>query len=690
MKAKKFVSILMMLAMLCSSFALAQGYTAGTYEAAVKGFGGDVKAVVTFDAEKITDVVLTGDAETPTIGGAALETVKEQILAAQGTEIDGVAGATVTVNAVKDAVNACIAQATGAVAEAKVAADGVYTGEAKGFKSQIVVELTMKDNAIAALEVKENNDTWMIGGIAANLLVADIVENQSMNLDVVSGATVTSNALMAAVSNALDAAGADVAAYKSAPVAMRAAETKEMDTQIVVIGGGLAGLTAAMEAADQGADVILLEKKGVFSGSTTRSEGYVMGADTAVQKLFGIADTQEDFYNDMFECYADEPMLDTNLLRKTVEDSDNLIDWLTNHGVIWENVIAISKVAPRDNPRAHVSWRKGDGFTQKLIETAQANDKITILMNTPATEIIKENGVVVGVKATNEFGDDITIHADATILCAGSYGSNIEMIKELNSNLSPIFYSGCGEGDGWTLAENAGAKMVEIGYMAGSYSYMPYPTRDSSRALPGSTTTPIFDVMEVNTNGKRLINEDAFSFDFGDMVYDSGAKIGWAIGGKAFDEKYPHLYGDGKDVIYNVDGKDYFMAYRADTIEELAAMTDMDAETLKASIERYNASCDAGVDEEFGKDPQYMTRIDAPYTAMMMVSMVADGYSGCVINENAQVIDTEGNAIPGFYAAGACALPQIIGNRYYGCGTLLTICGVYGLAAAQHAVNYIQ
>lgn len=691
MKAKKLVSILAILAALCiACTALAEGYTPGTYEAAAKGFGGEVKAVVTFDAEKILDVALTGDQETPAIGGAALEPLREQMLAAQGTGIDGVAGATVTSAAVKEAVNACISEATGAAAEAKAAADGVYTGSAFGFMSEIKVEVAMKDNAMADIRVVENGDTGMIGVAAGHKLAQKIVEQQSLAVDGIAGATVSSNAVFAAVTEALEAAGADVAAIKRAPVEIRAAEVVEMDTQIVVIGAGMAGFCAAIEAAEAGKDVILLERSGVYSASTTRSEGMVMGAGTNFQKAQGIEDDPEDMYNDMYALYAQESTLNTDLLRKTVNESAALVNWLEDHGVIFEGVHPISALEPRNDARSHISWKKGDGFMEKIVEAAEKIDNLTIYLNTRATELIMDDGAVVGVKATNEYGDDITITADATILCTGSYGANVELIHELNPTLVPLAYSGWGDGDGWYMAKNAGAKMMQIGYMAGNFIYAPTGVSDLTQPYPSSPTMPLFNVIQVNMQGKRLINEDAFTFDFGDLMYNSGDPIGWAIVGEKYLEQYPAHYEEGKDTIYTVNGKDYCMAYQSDTIEGLAEMTGMDAQTLRTTIERYNASCDAGVDEEFGKDPQYMERVDAPYTALMLCYTTSDGFSGSVINENAQVLDNDGQVIPGFYAAGTCAMPELIGNRYYGCGSIIMTCGVFGRTAGAHAAGTIE
>ena len=691
MDMKKVVALLSMTAALgVFQTAWAEGYTAGTYQAASRGFGGDVTAEAIFDEKGMTDLVLTGENETPTVGGAALETLKTQILEAQSAEIDGVAGATVTTNAVKDAVQQCINEAAGVVEEAKTAADGTYTGTAFGFMSDITVEVTMKDNAIAEIKVTENGDTGMIGGAAAPKLAQSIVEQQSLAVDGISGATVTSGAVFSAVTQALEVAGADVNALRNAPVQMRAAETKEMDTQIVVVGAGMAGLTAAMQAAEDGAQVILLERSGVFSASTTRSEGMVMGAGTSFQKAQGIEDDPQDMYNDMYALYSKETTLNPDLLHKAVFDSADLIDWLMDHGVEFEGVHPISALEPRNDARSHISWKKGDGLMEKLVAAAEKDENLTIYMNTTATDLVMENGAVVGVKATNAFGDDITIHADATILCTGSYGANLDMIHKLNPTLCPISYTGWGDGDGYVMAEKAGAKMIQIGYMAGNFIYAPKGKCDLTQPYPGSPTLPLFNIIQTNREGKRLINEDAFTFDFGDLLYDSGDPVGWAIVGEKYLEQYPTHYEDGKDTTFDVNGTVYHMAYQADTIEELAEITGMNPETLKATIERYNASCDAGVDEEFGKDPQYMERVDAPYTALLLSYATSDGFSGCEINENAQVLDENDQVIPGLYAAGTCAMSQMIGNRYYGCGSIIMTCGVYGRTAGAHAANLVK
>ena len=682
---KKYLGLLLALIL---AFAVFSAWADETYTGTAKGFGGDVTVVLTCKDGIITDVSVTGEMETKEFGGAALPQLATQILEKQGADIDGVAGASVTSAAVRDAAALALREAAGnADAEPVTVADGVYTGTAMGFMSEVTTDVTLKDGKIEDIAVTSIADTGMIGNTAAAMLADEIVRTQSLAVDSITGATVTSGGVLIAVANALESAGADILAYKNVPVEKRAAITEEKQADVVVIGAGIAGITAAITAAENGADVILLEKQGVFGGSTTRSEGMIMGAGTDFQAENGVEDSADAMFADMMAVYNDEPTLDVNLLRKTVDESGPMINWYLNHGVQFEHLEAISAIPPRHIRRSHVSYGAGDGLMEKMVAAAQSNDKITILMKTPAIALIQENGAVVGVKATNTYGDDITIHAANTILCAGSYGGNMDLLAELNPNITAISYTGSGDGDGWTLAKEAGAKMIDIGYMAGSYMYFPYGYWDGAAVLPGSPTQAYFNTIQVDSKGTRLVNEDAFTFDYGDPLFDNGDQFGWSIVGKAFDEAHPELYLEGLDDRFTVNGKEYCITYKADTLDELAELTGMDASTLKATVERYNASCDAGVDEEFGKDPQYMERVDAPYVAYMLTAVVSDGYSGCAINEKAQVLDEEGNAIPGFYAAGACALPQIIGNRYFGCGSLIMTSGVFGHIAGEQAAK---
>ena len=282
-------------------------YTPGTYTAVGKGFGGDVEVTVTVDGSSITEVEIKGDGETPDFGGKAIEEMPEQIMSAQSAEVDGVAGATVTSDAVRGAVQSALNEAMGIKETAAPLTDGTYTAQAPSYAEMyglattgsMTLKLTVAHKKISEIEVTEYTDTDIIGGMAFPILAQKVIDSQSLNVDAVSGATVSSNGFFAALSDCIEQAGGDAADWKAVPVETPEKTVKEKETDILVIGAGMAGLSAAIEAAEQGTKVILLEKNQVYSSSTTRSLGYVVGADTYTQKAAVIEDTEEAFYKDI-------------------------------------------------------------------------------------------------------------------------------------------------------------------------------------------------------------------------------------------------------------------------------------------------------------------------------------------------------------------------------------------------------
>lgn len=648
-----------------------------------QGFGGQVIATVTVSGGKVVSCTLEGTGETPAIGGAALPKLQTQVTAAGGPEIDGVSGATITSNAVKEAVASALRPITGKAADDAVMADGVYTGTGPAYGGNVTVSVTVKDHAISSIEIMESFDTKVIGGEAYPQLTQAVIETQSLGVDSISGATVSSNGFIAAMSDAVTKAGGDAIQLRSKAVVKRTPIREEYTSDILVIGGGMAGLTAAIKAADEGAHVILVEKLGVLGGSTTRSEGYVMGADTSYQKENGVYDTTDKFFNDIYSIYKNEPALDANLLKKVIYDSKELIPFLQENGVKFQKLAAVSTLEPRATPRNHCTEGKGGGLTSYLYQSAISKG-VTVYMNTPATEILQDNGVVVGAKATNQYGDDLTFHADATILCAGSYGGNVEMMKQLNPNIKAEMIKGCGDGDGFTLAENAGAKMLLLDYPQLQY-YFYWNGVPDLPVYPASAIRPVHNVLLTDGVGKRVANEADFNFEFNEQVYQSGQQEGYCIVGQKFYEQYPEVCEAGLGKTFPVRGDG--IAFKADTVAELAQWAGLDPQVLTETVNRYNELCDLGQDLDFGKDPTAMERVDGPYYILKLPAIVTDGYSGTTINENAQVIGINGKPIPGFYAAGCCAVPQVSCVNYYGCGTSLVTCGVFGMAAAQHACD---
>lgn len=658
-------------------------YTPGVYEASANGFGGAIRLSVEVDENQILSVTVLENAETAGIGSNAIESLPEKFAAANSADVDGVAGATISSNAMKEALQDALNDAMGVTPGDADMADGTYTGAGPAYGGDVKLSVSVAGNKITSIEVVESTDTPMIGGEAYKLLIESAIAEQSLAIDGISGATVSTNGFMAALSDALAQSGADIAALKARAVEKRAAETAEYGTDVLVIGAGISGLTAAIEAADNGANVILIEKLGVLGGSTTRSEGYVMGAGTEFQRQNGVEDSVEAFYEDIYSVYQIEPKLDAELLQYAIYQSTGLIDFLQDNGVEFGKLVAVSTFEPRATPRNHCSVGKGGGLTGALLESVRSKG-VTVMMNTAATEILTENGAVTGAKATNQYGDDVTFRAAATILCAGSYGGSTEMMAELNPGINAELIKGCGDGDGFTLAQDAGANMILLDYPQLQYYFFWNGVPDLP-VYPASAIRPVHNVLLTDGNGERVANESDFNFEHVEKVYYSGQQEGYCIVGKAFYEQYPEVCeaGLGKNFPARGDG----IAFTAGTVEELAAWAGLDPATLAGTVNRYNELCDLGEDLDFGKSGEAMERIDAPYYILKLPAIVTDGYSGCQINENAQVIGADGQPIPGFYAAGACAVPELSCVNYYGCGTSLLYGGVFGRAAARHAVG---
>lgn len=671
-------------------------YTPGTYTGQAKGFGGDITVSVTVDSSRITDVQITGDSETDGIGTKAIAEMPQLLTDAQGTNVDSVSGATVTSEAIKTAAGLALNEAMGvspAAAGEIAMKDGSYTATATSYAEMyglsttgsLTMEVTVTDNRITAIDMADFTDTDIIGGMAFDILGEQVISHQSMNLDAVSGATVSSNAFFTALSDCVSQAGADPAVLKAVEIAKAEPQAVSLEADILVIGAGMAGLTAATRAAESGADVILLEKNSVFSSSTTRSLGYIVGAGTKLQQEQGIEDSPEEFFNDIYALYQDEPELDAGLLKKMADDSEDLNVWLTEHGLEFEEVINKSEKGGRATKRIHTT-SGGSTVTSVLVKAAE-DAGVRIMLGTPAVSLIQEaDGAVTGGMATNDNGDEITIKAQATIVCAGSYTNNKELFARLNPQINNIAYeSGCGEGDAYTWFTEVGADIVEIPYT--QFMYYSYASNfaEIPEVIPNSPDTPVYDILLVTPEGERVTAEDNFCFEFTKENWERGFNEGYAVVDQAFADQYPILM---KNVLNNpVPSSGLPFAYQADSIAELAARVGIDPAQLEATVNRYNELCDKGVDDDFAKDAQYMRKLEGSYYIIRLPMVTTDGYTGARINTSSQVLDKTGNWIEGLYAAGSCAVGQTVSVNYFGCGTSLMTCGVFGIAAAEDAVS---
>ena len=280
---KKYLSLFLALclALGSASFALADGaFTPGTYEATSQGFGGDVKISVTVDETAITAIEITGEGESPTLGGVAMPAMAEAYVGKADAEaVDGMTGATVTSTAVKEAVAKALAAAKGEVTEAASDAPiaftaGEYTATADGYNGPTTVKVTFSAEKIEAIEIVSTVETGHVGDVAFDIMIPEMLEANGSGVDGVSGATFSSRALRTAVNDAAEqAACTNLDAFKAAKVEHKAKETQNLEYDVVIVGAGGAGIAAAAQAAQDGNTVLVIEKNAEVGGNTLVSGG---------------------------------------------------------------------------------------------------------------------------------------------------------------------------------------------------------------------------------------------------------------------------------------------------------------------------------------------------------------------------------------------------------------------------------
>lgn len=676
---KSMLALALAVCMIAPCTGLAQAYTPGTYTAEAQGFSSAVKATVTVDSSAITGVTLDVSGETPTIGGAAGDALAAAVMEKQSAEIDAVAGATVTSGAAKAAVQKALDEAAGAAAWDGAYVPGTYTATAKGHNGEMTVEVTFTENAIADVKVTEHKETLGLGyGVstaAIDAFPAKIVESQSLAIDAVTNATVTSNAVIAAVADAVAQAGGDAEALKT-PAEKAAGEEQVYDVDVVVVGAGAAGLSAAITAQEAGANVLLLEKGGITGGSTVRSGGKILAAGTPWQEKQGYTDNADMMYEYLMSFDRDGIMSEA-LVRTFCDHSAENLRWLEDRGVQVQDVEFIhSALTPWrvHNTLGGGGQTSGHGgqITAPLTNLYEGNSG-RILYNCRAEALMTdEAGTVVGVKATMNDGTPVTVNAKGVILATGGYAKNEEMLDKyedfLPNNLYGTVPNTC-VGDGLTMAVAVGAKNFDApGLQLVYVSYDCYCGINEESGLI------------VSEDGLRVVDEYTYQSHVAQALADADSTCAFYIAAKKDGmavEPYPMIqWGVTMDHVPH-----------ASTIGELAGLIGVDAAALEATVARYNELCAKGEDEDFGKPAQYMIPVEGDeYYAFRMTPGTSVTFGGLEIDVNGRVLDTQNQPIAGLYAAGEVAFTGLFDAEYPCCGMAIGSAVYYGRAAAQTAV----
>ncbi len=826
---QKIISLGMAMMMAVTPFAAgyAEGFTPGDYEAAAQGFGGNVTVKITVDANTVTAVQVTGEGETPALGGAAIEGYNTSLVGVTDADaVEVTSGATVTSTAVKAAFADALAQAKGeAVAnDAAIAfTAGTYTASAKGYNGNVTVNVTFSDTAVTAIEVTESSETAHVGDVAFEPMIADMLAANGSGVDSVSGATFSSAALRNAVNDAAEQAQCtNLNAFKANTVKHTAQDPIEETYDVVIVGAGGAGMPAAAQAAQDGNTVVVLEKNAEMGGNTLVSGGAFQSvmsylvwdaadpdATTGVNPLDGqtydkvkndagridtlktiLTWSEEPFDGTLDEdhpfvagnialnavrgvheeylptlqalkkeiqAYLDwaQPQLDAgvaetqltlfstinlhifqtyygglrpnadktawvygryDLVSQFIEGGQEIKEWLVSQGAIFDYTkqsTLIGCLWQRENAPVggvvdgvEYSGKWGAYFAVPYNTMVTANENNKVMLRTTANElIVDENGKVTGVKATMYDGTEVTMHATkGVILATGGYAANIEMVQETNTYWDESFIAdnigttnrSSLTGDGITMAVAVGAATEGEGWT----QMMPLGWVDNGNLSGGAGENVIF----INAaTGKRYVDESAERDVLSEGAFENSMSKETAekLGLKYVPGIYVEVSNTGvtagaggfNNGTQDIEGRMYFMS-----VEELAEKLGCDAATLRKTIEDYDAYVMGTADtleveklsvrgtvgnveqDENGKYlpetyslDQIRVRYMAPSTHHTM--------GGVMVDTSRHVLDANGNAIAGLYAAGEITGGIHAGNRLG--GNAVTEIIVSGRVAAQ-------
>ena len=552
-------------------------------------------------------------------------------------------------------------------------ADGTYTVSTTGMHDGLEISVTFDGGKISDVAILSSNETPGVSDPAIERMPAEIVESNSVLVEVVSGATMTSNGIINGVKMAIEAAGGQVSDFENqieAKTAVR--EEKEMKADVVIAGAGIAGLTASITAAEKGASVILLEKMSRVGGSMAISGGNFMSVESAVAAQYGAKDSLEDTLT-FWQWSADQSinqengMPDMDRVKFMLGHVDGILSWMQAHGVPFKSASDVN-----ENTVAKIRTEGGGAAVAKTLEQAALNAGVTLLYETPATEIIVKDGKVVGLKAQSST-ENLTIYAEkGVILATGGFGDNAEMMKELvpgYANAIPYVAKGL-EGDGIRMATAIGAAVYEDAWvMSGGLSPAPSVTDAMTDSSMFDYKT-LSDRVLINDEGKRFTNE-----------YVGGA---YAVLSNAAANEMSDVYYilDSSNEAFNASLEEAAAAgaiAKADTIEELAKAIGVNAEQLAETVRTYNAYCEEKNDPEFGKPADYLVGYseEGPYYAMYAISSYLGTMYGVVTDYNGRVMDVNNEVIEHLYAVGEMSNRTYYNQVYVGAASL----SLYPIAA---------
>lgn len=550
---------------------------------------------------------------------------------------------------------------------------GTYNGKATGYGSDIEVAVDIENGVITDIKTTEN-ETKAVGSQALDKMRERVITFNSIDVDRVSGATISSAAFLSAIDEALQTAGID--ADKLAKEDLKDEKKDSYDTSVVVVGAGGAGLSTAIELAQKGVDVMIVEKAGITGGNTAYASAGMNAAETRLQKEENVPDTVDLFVKDTME--GGKNLNNPDLVNILASESSDAIDWLEENGVIFKQ---LKFSGGQSEMRTHAplndegkSIPVGSYLVDKL--TQKANELgIEIVYDAKVNEVIMEDGKAKGVKAETKDGS-ITVNADAVVIASGGFGGNMDLITHYNPDLEGYVSTNAKsiEGDAIGFLEEIGANFIDMDQIQIHPTVYQKNGSLISEGLRGE------GAILVNSKGERFYNELETRDNVSAAILDQDGKNAWLIVDQG-------MY-DQSATIQKYAEKGYLE--EASDMKALAELIGCDEETIAKNIEGWNEIVKNNQDPDFGREGMDTVTSDlskAPYYAVQIAPGIHHTMGGVEVNTKSEVIDKDGNPIPGLYAAGEVTGGVHGANRLG--GNAITDIVVFGRNAAKNASEYI-
>ena len=611
----------------------------------------------------------------------------------------------------------CGAKSASTSSDAGVSGD--FTATAKGFGGDVSVTLTLTDGAITGCTAEGKDETEGVGSQAIAKMPGEIAESGSIAVDGVSGATITSTAIKEAAAAALTAAGLNPDDYKTAVENDAAAEDSTVDADVVVVGAGGAGMTAAITAAAEGKSVVILESQSMVGGNSVRATGGMNAGKTVYQdeNEFGESAGVEKTLKTAAEKYADNETitalaktvseqwaayqanptgyfdsvelmeLDTMIGGKGINDPELVetlcansaaaIDWLDEHGITLHDVSSFGGASVKRIHRPVNAEGKTVSVGSYMIPLLEENCEkagVKMMLDTTATEILTDaNGAAVGVKATGASGETVTVNAKAVVLATGGFGANLDMVVKYKPELKGFMTTNAPgiQGQGIEMAQTIGAATVDMDQI------QIHPTVEANTAALITEGLRGDGAILINEEGQRFIDEVGTRDVVSAAEIAQTGSYSWLVVDQAM--------ADASSVIQGYIKKGYTVT--GSTYEELGKAMGVDAAAFAETMEKWNGYVEAKNDPDFGRTSFANPLNTAPYYAVKVTAGVHHTMGGLKINANTEVLNEKGEVIPGLFAAGEVTGGVHGANRLGGNAVAdFTVFGrIAGAAASDYA-----